>query len=114
MIDWFQSLQIEQNERDIAQNKSAQRNSEGHLGVLEEKIDSLYIMTLAALELLHEQGVTKMQIMNKIEEIDLRDGKVDGKLAQPTQCPDCGHRISKRRSNCFYCGARINGLSFNR
>lgn len=54
--------------------------------------------------------MTKTQIMNKSEAIDLRDGKV----SQPTVCADCSHKISKRRSNCFYCGARINSVGFNR
>jgi rubrerythrin len=58
--------------------------------------------------------MARAQIMNKIEEIDLRDGKADGKESQPTVCPDCGHTISKRRSNCFYCGARIPSFGFNR
>ena len=114
MIDWFQSLQIDRTNLELSQTKSSTRNNESQLEALELKIDSLYIMTLAALELLNEQGITKTQIMNKIEEIDLRDGKADGKLSQPTVCPDCGHKISKRRSNCFYCGARVNGFGFNR
>jgi len=114
MIDWFQNLQIDKNSLESSQTKASTRNNESHLATLEEKIDSLYIMTLAALELLNEKGITKTQIMNKIEEIDLRDGKADGKVSQPTVCPDCGHKISKRRSNCFYCGSRINSFGFNR
>ena len=66
----------------------------------------------AALELLTELGITQSQIMKKIEEIDLRDGKLDEKLSQPTECADCGHRISKRRTNCFYCGSKINSFGF--
>ncbi|EHW0696159.1 hypothetical protein BBM40_13460 [Vibrio parahaemolyticus] len=108
MIDFFQNLRLTELDDKYAQNKVRTQTHESHLRVLEEKIDSLYILTLASLELLNEQGVSNKQIMNKIEEIDLRDGKKDGKLAPISHCNDCGHKISKRRTHCFYCGAAIN------
>ena len=45
MIDWFQSLQIDRANLELSQTKATSRNNESHLETLEEKIDSLYIMT---------------------------------------------------------------------
>lgn len=113
LTNMFQDLRISKNSVEGSQTKIRSYQNEAHVDTLSEKIDQLYIMNLAALELLNELGISQKQIMEKIEEIDLRDGKADGKLAQPTECSDCGHRISKRRTNCFYCGAKINNLGFN-
>ena len=68
----------------VVKQKFVRIKNEAHVDTLSEKIDQLYIMNLAALELLNELGISQKQIMEKIEEIDLRDGKADGKLAQPT------------------------------
>lgn len=108
LYDSFQDLRIDKADVKSSQAQQRSYDNKSHLGALEQKIDSLYLMNLAALELLSELGVSKKQIMDKIEEIDLRDGKADGKVSKVANCSDCGHRISKRRSNCFYCGAKIN------
>lgn len=112
LTNLFQDLRISKNSVEGSQTSVRAIQNESHIDTLSEKIDQLYIMNLAALELLTELGITQSQIMKKIEEIDLRDGKLDGKLSQPTECPDCGHRISKRRTNCFYCGSKINSFGF--
>lgn len=112
LTNMFQDLRIARSEVEGSQTTIRSYQNEGHVDTLSEKIDQLYIMNLAALELLNDVGVSQKQIMDKIEEIDLRDGKADGKAAQPTECSDCGHRVSKRRTNCFYCGAKINNLGF--
>ena len=49
-------------------------------------------------------------IEQKIEEVDLRDGVADGRLGAPAQCRDCGHKVSPKRSYCFYCGASLTVL----
>lgn len=112
LYNMFQDLRIGDQDIKLDQAKYRSFQNEAHAHTLAEKIDQLYIMNLAALELLNELGVSKSQIQRKIEEIDLRDGKKDGKIAAPNECSDCGRKISKRRSNCFYCGAKINQLSF--
>jgi len=43
-----------------------------------------------------------------MEEIDLRDGKSDGKLAPDTvECTGCGRKAKSTRRNCLYCGAEL-------
>ena len=41
----------------------------------------------------------------RVEEIDLRDGRRDGKLTKNvTECPVCQRTMSRRYGRCFYCG----------
>ncbi|MAP23455.1 MAG: hypothetical protein CL589_21240 [Alteromonadaceae bacterium] len=108
--DSFQDFKFGRNDADTSQAKYRSEGNESHLKVLEDKIDSLYLLNLAALELLNELGISKEKIESKIEEIDLRDGKADGKVSSPTNCPDCGHRISKKRTHCFFCGSKVNSF----
>ena len=44
----------------------------------------------------------------KIEELDLRDGNLDGKLnVNPTRCNQCSHLLHERRKVCIYCGTPV-------
>jgi hypothetical protein len=83
----------------------------GELLRLERLLERMHLFQLAMLELLIERtGVTERQILAKVEEIDRRDGKTDGKLApRPEPCPSCTRLNHSQRSNCVYCGA---GLPF--
>lgn len=53
-------------------------------------------------------GLDDEILLNKMEEIDLRDGAKDSKMsAQVTSCPSCGRRTNTRRSSCLYCGSAL-------
>ncbi|MDB5334592.1 MAG: hypothetical protein JWN70_211 [Planctomycetaceae bacterium] len=52
-------------------------------------------------------GVSEGELATLIEQIDLRDGKLDGKAAkQPQMCTECGRVVSVRTTVCLYCGAQ--------
>ncbi|MBV2092822.1 MAG: hypothetical protein KUF72_18235 [Candidatus Thiodiazotropha sp. (ex Ctena orbiculata)] len=52
--------------------------------------------------------MSESQLERKIEEIDLRDGNADGKLANNLKaCPECGRKPKIRRENCFWRGAKL-------
>lgn len=63
-----------------------------------------------------EHGYTDEQLIQKVQEIDMRDGRLDGKVAKqpPSQCPQCGRAISARRPTCLFCGAACKGDPFKR
>lgn len=69
-------------------------------------IDTLALSCAAMWELLSEKlGVTEQELIAKIEEIDLRDGKLDGKMANvKQQCSGCGRSNNSKRVRCLYCG----------
>ncbi len=51
-------------------------------------------------------GATEQQLLELIEEIDLRDGKHDGRCVKPpAKCARCQRVVSARTNVCLYCGS---------
>jgi hypothetical protein len=82
---------------------SAQRDVVG----LEERLEKLILINMALWEMLKERTeLTEQDLMNKIQEIDLRDGQADGKFDRGIQkCPKCDRTMSPKHNRCLYCGA---------
>lgn len=60
-------------------------------------------------------GVTEKEFMDKMHEIDLRDGVQDGRVSNLTpkrlcECPSCHQIQSDRYARCIYCGAQTPKL----
>jgi len=92
--------------------REAQRNHralEQEIRELKQQVERLMLASLAMAEILRDQlGISAEVIEGKIREIDLRDGKLDGKLhpsAKP--CGACGRISSPMHATCLYCGAPI-------
>jgi len=85
--------------------KTASQSATMH-ALLESKIESLALTCQALFEIMEARdNITKEMLVAKMEEIDLRDGQLDGRMSPPNKvCGDCGRRTSKTRSNCLYCG----------
>ena len=81
-FDIFQQYRIEKSSLDskqgIGEAKRKSSDNEISIRTLEAKIDHLSLVCMAMGELLEEVGFSKKMLLNKIEEIDLRDGKLDG------------------------------------
>jgi hypothetical protein len=73
---------------------------------LEEQVERLTLGSMALAELLRDRlGVPQAEIDAKVQEIDLRDGSLDGKLTrEPPVCPGCQRTNSPQRKMCLYCG----------
>lgn len=75
---------------------------------MEFDIEKLFLITNALWSLLKEQHrYTDEKLMQRINEIDLQDGKLDGKLKAETERPDCsncGRKVMARQHRCLYCG----------
>lgn len=83
---------------------------------LQSQIDTLVLANQAMWEIMSKQlGVTEAELVKQMNEIDLRDGKLDGKISTKsklaTNCGECGHKISRHRPQCYWCGARLEGDS---
>ena len=76
---------------------------------LEARIDSLAIGCQAMWELLAEStNLTKEDIVSRMQEIDLRDGKADGKVSRNvSDCPTCSRPVNSKRDRCIYCGEQM-------
>jgi hypothetical protein len=81
-------------------------------------VEKLFMITEALWEVLkHHHGYTDDQLSQMIQDIDLRDGKLDGKVAKSAErptCTECGRTIIKRQVKCLYCGADAAQQPFER
>ena len=75
--------------------------------LIHDRLDRLTLVCMALWSLLQEKtDLTEDDLLKRVEEIDLLDGRLDGKVApQVQQCPQCGRRMSVRHKRCLYCGA---------
>lgn len=73
---------------------------------LEDRVDHLALACMAMWSLLREKtDLTEDDLLERIKQIDLADGKEDGKVrAEITECPECGRTLSRRHRQCMYCG----------
>lgn len=73
---------------------------------LEEKVDALALACQSLWEIVRETtNFSEDHLLARMEQIDLRDGKADGKMSPIGQaCPQCGRKTSRRRDQCIYCG----------
>ena len=63
-----------------------------------------------------KHGYSDEDLAARIEEIDMRDGVRDGKVAKqpPTQCPECSRKVTRARPICIYWGASLEQATFDR
>lgn len=93
---------------DVARESESRANTnEITMRGLQDQIDHLSMICLAMSELLEEIGFNKEMLVAKIQEIDLRDGKLDGKYQPAIKCPGCGRKLAPRHVSCLYCGTKI-------
>lgn len=93
---------------------SAQR-AMTNVTLLSADVDRLLMITEALWTLLKEQhGYSDEELQQRIEQIDMRDGKLDGKSAsdEAPVCGKCGRTTMKRRASCLYCGEPLDSKLF--
>lgn len=85
--------------------------------LMQMDVERLLMITEALWTMLRdEHGYADEQLIRKVQEIDLRDGRLDGKVAKqpPSKCPKCGRAISARRPICVFCGTASTDDPFKR
>lgn len=114
MLDLY--LYLRQNHRLGEVSKAAHNaetevfNADQKLRALQKDFDLLSLVNQSLIEIVSEKlGITEEDILQKIEEVDLRDGVKDGKLSTATlQCPKCHRGYNMRLDKCLYCGFSNN------
>lgn len=101
------SIQASHASQDANRASSAARRSQNAADVLQTRLDRLALVTEALWTLLRERvGISDEELLERIKEVDLSDGALDGKVRHGTRdCPQCGRVLSKRNPRCIYCGA---------
>lgn len=100
--------------QDAARASSRVDRAERSLKMLEENLAKTLLICEALWELLSERtGLTLNDLHNKLYEIDMRDGTLDGKNQRKSvECSNCGRMVGARHSVCFYCGQVIDDSVF--
>ncbi len=82
--------------------REAHHKSSSH----ESRLDTMTLAVMAMWSILQDRlGVTEAQLVERMQQLDLSDGKVDGKVAQPSStCGSCSRVMSARYKRCIYCG----------
>ena len=77
------------------------------MAAVEHELERLLMITEALWTILKEQhGYDDAKLQQIVTDIDLRDGKLDGRVAAtaPATCPSCHRTLNKKRPRCIYCG----------
>jgi hypothetical protein len=92
-----------------ANAQQTMRHLQSQLHTLEERFERLSLASMAVAEILFDRlSVTQAEIETKVQEIDLRDGKLDGRLRPATNdCSHCRHLNAAHRRKCLYCGESL-------
>lgn len=110
MLFWefYQQSQISNAQSTASRAELKAETSKQYFQLLEGKIGSLALACQSLWEILEENtDITREQLLAKMEEVDLRDGKKDGKLSRSVEaCESCGRKTSRRRPICLYCGTK--------
>lgn len=98
----------------IGQQK-AERNST-EIQYLERRLDHLVLLNQALWSLLQEKvGLTEEELQARVLELDMRDGKLDGRVeSAPAECPNCHRPLSRRHMRCLYCDYTLPLDSFEK
>jgi len=74
---------------------------------LRASIDKLTLINRALWEIIAaDKGLTDEYLIDKVNEIDLRDGKLDGKTQTAVRvCSSCGRTLFQGHRRCLYCGS---------
>ena len=84
------------------------RRAEQGTDDLRRQLDRLQLICEAMWTIVKERtGVDDAELARLVEEIDLRDGKLDGRAAPAAQaCARCRRVVSVRTGVCLYCGTQ--------
>jgi len=78
--------------------------------------ERLYLVVQAMWELLKDKaGLTDADLDAKVQEIDMRDGRLDGQDSTqtgPLTCRQCGRTILSGQAQCSWCGTQAEGGPF--
>ena len=94
--------------------RSAARQAQNQVRILEANLAKALMINEALWELMRDKlKLTEEDINNKLYEIDMRDGVLDGKNQRPvSECHECHRKVSSRHPACLYCGAVIDDSVF--
>lgn len=109
IFDLYQQSCITQVSDKAAEAKDEVTRMRAQVDDLQRRLDTLILASQAMWELLRQHGqLGDADLMEKMQEVDLRDGTADGRITTgAVGCPNCGRRSRSTRRLCVYCGATL-------
>lgn len=104
--DLYQQRRINETAFDADTAKSRANEALSQSERVSMAIDRLTLINRALWELMRDRfDLDEKTLLDKINQIDLRDGKLDGKISMTTHaCPGCNRVLNPRHKKCIYCG----------
>lgn len=109
--DLYQTYQIHDLQQRVGRQSGQPQASSNEYIELRARIDKLALINMAMWSLLKEHTpLTENDLLERVKEIDLQDGQLDGKVrTTPQECPECGRKLSQKHQKCLYCGHSVQG-----
>ena len=112
--DLHQQSRISQLEEKVSRVQPQTDRASNDFIALEERLDKPTLINMAVWSLLMEHTpLTEEDLLQRVHDIDMTDGKLDGKVRQQVQeCPQCHRILSQKHRKCLYCGykAKSSGV----
>lgn len=104
--DIIQQWKIEQTQRSVEAAKKESRDALDRSQDYAEKVGQLSLATQAVWSFLKEKhNLDEQDLMQRMEELDLMDGRKDGRVApQVVTCPSCSRKMNSKNMKCMFCG----------
>jgi len=99
---------------DAARAQSRVSSLQVQLKAFEANLAKTLMINEALWEIIRDKlSLTEDDLNEKLYEIDMRDGQLDGKnQRKATSCPNCHRTVSPRHPACIYCGTVIDESVF--
>lgn len=99
---------------DSGRAKADAQDAQYRVRVLEEQLEQTMLGLAAFWALVSDRlQITEENLIEKMTEIDLKDGVQDGRLKKhPVTCSHCQKTVSSKYIKCFYCGAELKKSPF--
>ena len=116
IFDLFQNQRIRNVQIDASESRRKATSAVQSADELRLQVERLTLICHSLWELLSEStGATDAQLLAKVREIDLRDGKSDGKIAaRANSCASCGRTFGSQHQACIYCGELVRKSPLSR
>jgi hypothetical protein len=109
IVDFYQQGRIQEAQSTADQASAKAEAVHERLSSQERRIERLALHCQAMWEMLRERAqFTDEEFVNKVLEVDLRDGRTDGRMsARISDCPNCKQKTNSRRATCVICGVEL-------
>ena len=107
--EMYQQRKISEANVEAARATGKVQSVQDQIKMLDRKVEKMALINQAMWEILRERinGSDEL-ILEKMHEIDLRDGVQDGKMTRSaTKCKSCGRAVNKTTRKCIYCEKEI-------